>query len=106
MASIPIGSHSLHLGGNGYSLGEGESEVAATFYGTFLSLPMGMVKTVVDGDCGIDVMCLMLGLKRCKQNWNILRCEMAAFALQHVGNWDFIAMMHSVGELTTHLGLF
>ena len=31
---------------------------------------------------------------------------MAAFALKHVGNRAFIAMLHSVGELTTHLGLF
>ena len=48
----------------------------------------------------------MSGSKRCKENLNILRSEMAAFALQHVGNRGFIAMMHSVGELTTHLGLF
>ncbi len=31
---------------------------------------------------------------------------MAAFALKHVGNRAFIAMLHGVGELTTHLGLF
>ena len=37
---------------------------------------------------------------------DILRYEMAAFALKHVGNRDFIAIMHSVGELTTHLGIF
>ena len=64
MDSIPIGSDSLHLGGNDYSLGEGESEVTATFYGTYLSLSMGIVKTVVDGECWIDVICLMLGCKR------------------------------------------
>ena len=51
-------------------------------------------------------MCLMIGSKRCKQNLYILRFELAAFAFQHVGNRDFIAMMHIVGELTTHLGLF
>ena len=56
MAAIPIGSDSSHLGGNDYSLREGESDVTATFYGTYLSLSIGIVKTVVDGDCGIVVM--------------------------------------------------
>jgi len=100
VASIPIGS------GDDHSHGDGESEVTDTFYGTYLSLSMRIETTVADGDCGLDVMCLMLGCKRCKHNRDSLRSEMAAFALKHVGNRAFIAMLHSVGELTTHLGLF
>ena len=104
MAAFPDGTGSLPSGDQ--SLGEGASEVTTTFYATYLSLGLHIVQTVVDGDCGLDTMCLMLGWKRCKQNRDSLRSEMAAFALKHVGNRAFIAMLHSVGELTTHLGLF
>ena len=31
---------------------------------------------------------------------------MGAFALKHVGNRAFVATMHAVGEIGTHLGLF
>ena len=75
------------------------------FYAADLSLSLHIAKLAMDGDCGLDVMCLMLAWKRCKHNLGFLRSEMAAFALQHVGNRAPFAMMHSVGELTTHLGL-
>ena len=51
-------------------------------------------------------MCLMLAWKRCKQNRDLLRNELGAFALKHMGNRAFVAMLHAVGELRTHLGLF
>ena len=57
-------------------------------------------------EIGLDVMCLMLGMKRSKENRLLIRSEMARFALKHVGNRAFIAMLHTVGELTDHLGLF
>lgn len=106
VASISIGSDSSHLGGDGHSLGEGESDVTETFCATYMSLPMHIVNTVANGDCGLDVMCLTIGWRRCKQHRDVLRYEMAAFALKHVGNRASIAMLHSVGGLTTHLGLF
>ena len=71
-----------------------------------MSLSLNIVQTVCDGDCGLDVMCLMLGWTRSKQNRNVLRSEMAAFALKHIGNRAFIAMLRHVGELNAHLGLF
>ena len=67
---------------------------------------MRIVKTVADGDCGLDVMCLMLGWRRCKQNRDLLRNELCAFALMHIANRAFVAMLHEVGELREHLGLF
>ena len=66
---------------------------------------MRIVKTIANGDCGLDVMCLMLDWSRCDQNRNVLRSEMAAFALRHLGNRAFIAMLAGVGESRTHLGL-
>ena len=48
----------------------------------------------------------MLGWRCCKQNRDTLRTELAAFALKHIGNRAFVAMLFSLGELTSHLGLF
>ena len=46
------------------SLGEGASDTETTFYATYISLSLHVVKTVADGYCGLDAMCLMLGLRR------------------------------------------
>ena len=93
-------------GGPVPSLGEGEHETTLTFCAMYLSLSLHVAKTVADGDCGLDVMCLMLAWKRCKHNRDVLRNELCAFALKHMGNRAFVAMLHEVGELRTHLGLF
>ena len=106
MASIPIGSDRFDLGGNDHSLGEGESEVTETFYGAYLSLSMRIVKIVADGDCGLDVMCLMIGWPREVASRRSLRCELCAFALEHVGNRALVAAMHTLAELREHLGMF
>ena len=103
VAAFPSGSGSLPSGDQ--SLGEGEDETTQTFRATYLSFGLHIVRTIVDGDCGLDTMCLMLGWNRCKQNRDRLRSELAAFALKHIGNRAFIAMLHSVGELSSHLGL-
>ena len=93
-------------GGDVPSLGEGEAEATLTFYALYLSLSLHVAKTVTDGDCGLDVMCLMLAWKRCKQNRDLLRNELATFALKHKANRAFVAILHALGELTTHLGLY
>ena len=107
VAAYPEGGHVPNLGEGGpvLSLGEGESEVTATFCAKYLSVELHIAKTVADGDCGLDVMCLMLAWKRSKLNRDLLRLELAAFALKHMGNRAFVAMLHGVGELRTHLGL-
>jgi len=106
VACFPIGSGSSPSGDYGESLGEGETERTATFYATYMSLSLNLVQIVCDGDCGLDVMCLMLGWTRAKQNRNLLKSEMAAFALKHIGNRAFIAMLSHVGELNALLGFF
>ena len=60
----------------------------------------------MDGDCGLDVMCLMLAWKRSRENRCLLRKELGVYALKHVGNRAFVAMLHEVGELKTHLGFY
>ena len=93
-------------GGPVPSLGEGEHETTFTFCAIYLSLSLHVAKTVADGDCGLDVMRLMLAWKRCKHNRDVLRNELCAFALKHVGNRAFAATLHEVGELRAHLGFF
>ena len=92
-------------GGHVPSLGEGESEATTEFYAIYLSFSLHIVKTVMDGDCGLDVMCRMLAWTTGKQNRDLLRNELGAFALKHMGNRAFVATMHAVGEIGTHLGL-
>ena len=107
-AYYAAGGHVQSLGEDGpdLSLGEGASDVTTEFYGIYLSLSLHIALTVMDGDCGLDVMCLMLAWKRCKMNRCLLRRELSAFALKHLGNRAFVAMLYGVGELRTHLGLF
>ena len=107
VASFPYDIDSSPLSGISHtSLDEGDSDVTATFYATYLSLSLHIVKTVADGDCGLDVMCLMLGWERSMRTRQKLRSDICAFALRHIGNRAFIEMMSRVGELTTHLGLY
>ena len=75
VAAYPAGGHAPSLGEGGpvLSLGEGESEATTEFYATYLSLSLHIAKTVMDGDCGLDVMCLMLSYK---QNRDLLRNEL------------------------------
>ena len=100
VAACPTGS------GRGDSLGVGTSEVTQTLYVTYLSLDLHIVRTVADGDCGLDAMTLMLGWERTAANRKALRIELATFAFKLQGNRAFIAMLYGVGELTQHLGLF
>ena len=89
--------------------GDGEcaiDEATVTFHAVYLSFGRMVMETIGDGDCGLDAMCLMLARRLCKQKRDSLRSALAPFAFKHIGNRAFIAMLHSVGELSSHLGLF
>ena len=73
---------------------------------SYLYAKMQVLKTVADGDCGIDVMCLMLGWLRTSTNRAILRHERGESALKHIANRAPIIMLYQAGELATHLGDF
>ena len=64
----------------GEATGEGEVAVTQTCSATYLSLDVNIVNTIPDGDCGLDVMCLMIGWIRRKQTRETLRSEIAAVA--------------------------
>ncbi len=100
VVSVPLAS------GHMDSLGEGDSDSTVTFHATYLSLCLHVSETVADGDCGLDVMCLMLAWKRSKENRIKLRTGLADFAVQNLDNRAFVAMLHTVGELKVHLGFF
>ena len=58
--------------------------------GSTISAPMTAfaaghyVPTVCDGDCGLDVMCLILGIERSLYERNSLRAELSDYLLQHL----------------------
>mgnify|MGYP003310695744 CR=1 FL=1 len=65
-----------------------------------------MVPTVTDGDCGVDVQSIMLGVPRTRRFRDLLRTELCDFAIRHVGNRALIACLFAVGDLSDHIGLF
>ena len=65
-----------------------------------------MVRTRADGDCALDVMCLMRWLPRTSANRKQIRYDCNLFARKHVGNRAFISMLHTLGEMTENLGIW
>ncbi|CAK0856984.1 unnamed protein product, partial [Prorocentrum cordatum] len=90
----------------GASLAESMCEETRFFYAQYLSHSVQLVATVTDGDCGLDVMCFMLGWNRSSVNRDALRCELCAYILEHAGNRAFVAMLRHTGEIDNHLGLY
>ena len=79
----------LRAGGHGdgaLAFPDSSSDENITFAATYLSMSVIILQTIADGSCGLDVMCLMLGLKREKEVRQALRWELGAFVLRHVGN--------------------
>ncbi|CAK0863844.1 unnamed protein product [Prorocentrum cordatum] len=90
----------------GASLADSMCEETRFFYAQYLSHSVQLVATVTDGDCGIDVMCSMLGWNRSSVNRAALRCDLCAYILEHAGNRAFVAMLRHTGEIDNHLGLY
>ena len=49
---------------------------------------------------------MMLRQPRGKLQRDTLRCELCAFALEHVGNRALVACLHGLGEFKANLGFF
>ena len=100
----------MPLGASGVSDDQGDGgaddDDTRTFQAIYLSLGRIVIHTVADGDCGLDVQCLMLGAMRHKALRDSLRCELAAFALEHVSNRALIASLYRLAEVSEHLGLY
>ena len=71
----------------------------------YMSLSRLVLKTVADGDCALDAMCLMLGSPRTLASRETIRHACAGFAGTHINNKALIAMLNRTGEMTEHLGL-
>ena len=85
---------------------EADDEETLTFQAIYLSFNRIVTCTVCDGDCGLDVLCLMGGLSRCRLQRDSLRTELSAFVLKHAGNRALISILFQLVEVTEHLGLF
>ena len=54
----------------------------------YMQLGVGLMATVMDGDCGIDVACLMLGLPQTLENRRKIREDMMLIFLE---GWVLVA---------------
>ena len=84
---------------------EGGTESEELFFAMYLSLNRLVVKTIADGDCALDAMCLMLGVPRTLASRKTIRRECGLFARSHIENKALVAMLHTTGEMSEHLGL-
>ena len=85
---------------------EADDEETLTFQAVYLSFNRIVTRTVADGDCGLDVLCLMSGLSRCQLQRDSLRTELSAFILKHAGNRALISILYQLVEVTERSSCF
>ena len=83
---------------------EADDEETLTFQAVHLSFNRIVTWTVADGDCGLDVLCLMSGLSRCQLQRDPLRTELSAFILKHAGSRDGACGSLRVGSSGRRVG--
>ena len=81
-------------------------ETTQTFIAQYYSLERIVIPAIADGDCALDVMCLMAGMDRRLASRASVREQLCRFLLRHAGNRALIASMYHTGEVSTHLGQF
>ena len=81
------------------------NEHEAFLFATYLSLGRVVIPTVLDGDCGLDVMCLMAGAPRRAAMRTSIRQDLCSLVLAHAGNRALVAAMYMTAEIQHHLGL-
>ena len=83
---------------------EADDEETLTFQAMYLSFNRIVTWTVCDGDCGLDVLCLMGGLSRCRLQRDSLRTELSAFLVKHAGNRALSSVLLQLVEVKEQLG--
>ena len=83
-----------------------DQEATVFFHAFYLSLNLAVVETIADGDCGLDAMCVVLGVPRRREVRQTLRGELVAFCLKHANNRALAACLYGLREIVVHLGLF
>ena len=77
------------------AIGSGSGDDVSTFYAR---LGLDVQETVADGDCGLDVMCLMLGLERVEATRKRLRLELSDWLLQQADDEQLQDAFRWLGE--------
>ena len=67
-------------------LEEASDDETKMFQSRYSSMNRIVLETVGDGDCGLDVLNMIIGGERRLEARQALRQEMAKFLLKHVGN--------------------
>ena len=81
------------------------SDGSILMHGIYSSLGIHLLKTVSDGNYGIDVFTMILGWERTHASWQRVRDILHVFAFKNIGNRAFIYLMYSTAEISRHLGL-
>ena len=77
-----------------------KTEEELEFHAMYLSMHVNIIDTCRDGDCGLDVMCLMQGQPRGIVSRQAIRGDLAAFVHKHRENKALLHMLKGLGELT------
>ena len=75
--------------------GSGSGDDLSMFYSR---LGLAVQETIADGDCGLDVMCLMLGLERKAEARDCLRQELSSWLLEHAADEQLQTSFGWLGE--------
>ena len=93
-------------GDGAHQVSDASADETCHFAAVYLSVCRIVIETIADGSCGVDVMCLMLGLRRAKDVRRAVRWELGAFLLKHCGTRALVQSMFTLGEVDRHMGLF
>ena len=77
-----------------------KTEEELEFHAMYLSMHINIIETCRDGDCGLDVMCVMGGRPRGIVPRQAIRGDLAAFVHKHRENKALLHMLKGLGELT------
>ena len=83
-----------------------DSDANGTLTEAFLSVKRHVISTIADGNCGLDAMCIMLGLQRTAMACEALRLDIALFVLKHNANRALISALYHLQEVSRHMGHF
>ena len=75
------------------------------FAAVYLSVCRIVIETIADSSCGVDVMCLMLGLRRANDVRRAVRWELGVVLLKHCGNRGLVQSLFTLGEVDRQMGL-
>jgi len=83
----------------------GDSDATTDLFDAYSAKGLCLIETLMDGNCGIDVFNMILGLDRTPANRRAIRTKLCEVALKSMSNRAFIWLMYNQGGISHHMGL-